>query len=335
VIVTDGEAVKLDESREVFHPSVYIRNPNSNIDEKEFYFWELNGYLMLRGVMDEEWLKKANEAIDEFEDRIVVGEELSRGSETLAGTGRPTLGGLLELPEPYCEPFRKMVSYPAVQHRLTWMGGSGARMSGPTAFCSVQGTSGHALHDGGEPMYPPMGYQFQNGRSYSEAVTITWQLRDVPPDLGGFACVPGSHKAKYGMPPGVRACDDHMGLVKQLVMKAGDVVFFADGAMTHGTTAWGNPISRRGILIKYSSRSFHRSGGEMVHPWNRWGKDLVEDMTDAQLAVMRGTDRDARQSNVPRLEVKDGKVEVSYERGRALYSKEAPQTPVVDQMRPL
>ena len=181
-------------------------------------------------------------------------------------------------------------------------------------------------------MYPPMGYQFQSGRSYAEAVTITWQLRDVLPDLGGFACVPGSHKAKYSSPPSVRSYDDHMGLVKQLVMKAGDVLFFADGALTHGTTAWKNPIPRRGVLIKYSSRSFHRSGGEMVHPWNRWSHHLIEGMTDAQLAVMRGTDRDARQHNVPRLEVEDGVVEVSYERGSALYSGDAPKGPVTDKM---
>lgn len=70
----------------------------------------------------------------------------------------------------------------------------------------------------------------------------------------------------------------------------------------------------------------------MAHPWNRWGDDLVEGMTDAQLAVMRGTDRDARQVNVPRLEVADGKVAVSYERGSALYSGDAPMRPVVDEM---
>ncbi len=326
-LVTDGERVTLDASGEVFHPSIYVRDPDSSIDEKEFYFWDLCGYLILRGVMDEAWLAAANEAVDKFEDRIVVGEELARGSKSLAGTGRPLLGGLLELPEPYCEPFRRMVAHPVVEHRLNWMGASGGRMKGATAFCSVQGGSGHSLHDSGEPMHPPMGYQFQNGRSYAEAVTVTWQLRDVEPDLGGFACVPGSHKAKYPMPPGVKTCDDPMGLVTQLVVKAGDVVLFADGATTHGATAWKNPIPRRGILIKYSSRNFHRSGGEMVHPENRWG-DLVDGMTDAQLAVMRGSDRDARQHNVPRLIVKDGAVTVSYERGSALYSDAAPIGPV-------
>lgn len=38
--------------------------------------------------------------------------------------GRPTLGGLLQLPDEQADPFRKMVANPAVQHRLNWMGGS-------------------------------------------------------------------------------------------------------------------------------------------------------------------------------------------------------------------
>jgi|TARA_B100001123_G_scaffold422647_2_gene531837 hypothetical protein len=117
-----------------------------------------------------------------------------------------------------------------------------------------------------------------------------------------------------------------MGLVTQPVLKAGDVVFFMDGAQTHGALAWKNPIPRRGVLIKYSSRNFNRSGGEMVHPENRWG-DLVDGMSDAQLALMRGPDRDVFAKNVPRLEVKEGEIEVSYEKGAALYSKEAPSGP--------
>jgi len=329
-IRTDGKACKLDESRRVFHPSIYIKDPHSTIDEKEFYFWDLCGYLVVRNVMTPDELKLANEAIDRFEDKIVVGEELAAGSRSMAGTGRPLLSNLLELPRPYCEPFWKMIAHPVVEHRLNWMGASGGRCGGPTAFCSVKGTSGHALHSNNEPLYPQMGYVFQNGRSYDQAVTVAWQLRDVLEGLGGFACVPGSHKAFYPMPPGIRSCDDDMGLVVQPVMKAGDVLFFADGATTHGALAWKNDIPRRGLLIKYSSRNFHRSGGDMVHPHVRWG-DLVEDMTDAQLAVMRGPDRDVREHNVPRLIVKDGKIEVSYERGNTLYSKEAPTGPVAKQ----
>ena len=312
-IMTDGKSVHLDQTRAVSHPSFYMRDPDSGIDHTEFYFWDLNGYLILPGVMDQPWLAAANEAIDLFEDRIVVGKELARGSNSLAGTGRPVLGELLELPDPHNKPFRRMIADPAVEHRLNWMGGSGGRCKGPTAFCSVLGSSGHALHNNNEPLFPPMGYVFQNGRSYDQAVTVAFQLRDVEPGLGGFVCVPGTHKAFYPMPDGVRTCDDDLGLVVQPAMKAGDVLFFADGATTHGAAAWKNPVPRRSLLIKYTSRNFHRSGGEMVEPENRWG-DLVADMTDAQLAVMRGPDRELGEDNVPRLDVADGEVTVSFER---------------------
>ena len=173
VLNTDGEETWVEEDTTVIHPSIYTRDPISGIDEKEFYFWDLNGYLVVPGVMDEQWLAEANEAVDKFQDRVVVGEELAGGSVSQAGTGRPLLSGLLDFPAPYNEPFRRMIAHPTVVHRLNWMGGSGYRTGGATVFCAVQGTSGHALHDGNEPMSPSRGYYFKNGRSYCETVTIT------------------------------------------------------------------------------------------------------------------------------------------------------------------
>lgn len=311
VLETDGKTTWVSDSTDVQHPSIYIRDPDSKIDEKEFYFWDLNGYLVLRNVMDQAWLDRANEIVDRHQDKVVVGGELARGSVTQAGTGRPLLSGLLELPGDDSEPFRRMIAHPDIVHRLTWMGASGFRTGGATVFCAVEGTSGHALHDGNEPISPSRGYHFKNGRSYAETVTITWQLRDVEPDLGGFAAVPGSHKTQYPMPPGVRTCDDTMGLVVQPVMKAGDVLFFMDGGCTHGALAWKNPIPRRGVLVKYQSKNSNWGGG-VVDPKDRWG-DMVEDMTEEQFSVMRGPERDARNRTIPRLEVQDGKVEVCYE----------------------
>ena len=117
--------------------------------------------------------------------------------------------------------------------------------------------------------------------------------------------------------------------IKQLAIPAGSVMFFADGALVHGTTPWLNPIPRRTILNKYSSRSFNRSGGELVAPENRWGEEVVEGMSDAMLAIMRGPDRDVFNANVPRLVVQDdGVIEVSYERGNALYNDTIPAGPV-------
>ena len=118
-------------------------------------------------------------------------------------------------------------------------------------------------------------------------------------------------------------------MVSHRVMNAGDVIFFIDGGLTHGATAWKNKLPRRGILMKYSGREVHRGGGDLVHPKARWG-ELVAGMTDAQLAVMRGPDRDAAAVNVPRLTVEaDGAIDVAYSKGGTLYSDATPTGPVV------
>ena len=72
--------------------------------------------------MDAGWLEAANDAIDKFADRIVVGTAPDKGSKTLAGTGRPDLGGLFELPKPYCDPFREMIA-PSSSHTSSKLDG--------------------------------------------------------------------------------------------------------------------------------------------------------------------------------------------------------------------
>ena len=250
-------AVSLDPTGTVVHPSIYKRDPDSEIDELEFFHWELCGYLVLRGVMDPEWLAAANAAVDANEHLIKPsGTPLGQSGGVAAArndewAGRPTLGGLLQLPDEQAEPFRRMVAHPEVQHRLNWMGGSGLRGGTGSVFATVEGGSGHSLHDGAGG-WPHMGYEYTaDGRSYASAITVTWQLRDVPADMGGFACVPGSHHAHKSHPACVRNVEEHMNLVVQPVMKAGDVIFFIDGGLTHGATAWKNPLPRRGVLMKY------------------------------------------------------------------------------------
>ena len=239
-LVSDGVSCWLEEERRIVHPSIYTKDPDSNIDLSEFYFWDLCGHLVIRNVMSDEHLKLANEAMDCF--------------EALAGTGQG-MGGPLELPQPYCEPFRQMLAHPAIVQRLTWMEGSGFSCRGANAFCAVKGTPGLGLHGGSEPLPPLHSYVLQNGRTYCESVNVAWQLRDVTDDDGGFVCVPGSHKARYPMPEGIKSCDDDMGLVVHPAMKAGDVLFFMGGAQTHGSIAWKSEIPRRAILLNYISRN--------------------------------------------------------------------------------
>ena len=255
ILESDGDTVSLREEPGVFHPSIYVRNPDSEIDGQEFYHWDLCGHLVLKGVMDAEWLKATNEAIDQNADLIEVGGDAAKGSTVLAGTGVPSLKGLFDLPEPHAEPFRRMLAHPAVVHRLNWMMGSVFMFRNARAICSVKGTSGHGLHSGRDPARPVGTYVVQNGRTYCEAINVAWQLRDVTEADGGFVCIPGSHKARYPITRNTITCDQTMGLVKHVEMAAGDVAIFLAAAQTHGAYPWRSDIDRRVVLMGYVSRN--------------------------------------------------------------------------------
>ena len=263
------------------------------MDKQELYFWDLNGYLVVRTVLTPTELKVANDAFDYCAERMRVAEagRGSKGSEALSGTGRLEMHGLLQLPQPYCEPFRNMIVNPAVVKRLNVMCGKYFRLDhGPLIIAGVKGTEGLTLHGSGEPHKPCVAYHHQSGRTYCGGVTVTFQLADVNEGDGGFVCVPGSHKSNYAMPDGVRTCQEDLGVVTQPVMKAGDVLFFMDGAQTHGTHPWRSEQMRRSILIKYASQSSIRGvpSKELFQPEVWWDEKSVEDMTEEQRAVMCG-----------------------------------------------
>ncbi len=261
--------------------------------EKERYFWDLTGFLIIEGVLTPGEIAAANEAIDRHREQMQTAERNlgARDSVALKGSGRPTMHGLLQMEHPYCEPYRKMLVHPAVVSRLNVMCGSGFRLDhGPLLIAGVKGTEGLTMHGAGEPHRPNVAYNNQNGQMYCGGVTVSWQLADVNPGDGGFACVRGSHKSGFPMPPGVRTCDDDMDTVVQPAMRAGDVLFFMDGAQTHGTRPWQSDRPRRSVLFKYAARSSVRGGPakDLAPPEVYWGEDVVEGMTDEQRAVMFG-----------------------------------------------
>ena len=102
VVHSDGKTASLSAEPGILHPSIYKLDPDSGIDEKEFFHWDLCGHLVLRGVMDADWLAAANEAIDANADRISTGGSAAGDSKPLAGTGvgRSSMGNPWELPAP-------------------------------------------------------------------------------------------------------------------------------------------------------------------------------------------------------------------------------------------
>ncbi len=266
---------------------------NQKADRRERYFWDLTGYLVVRGVIGAKEIAAANAAIDTVLEQIVMGAQSTGDSRFLKGTGPRWYSGqnLLNLQKPHCEPFRNLLVHPAVVMRLNWMCGPGFRLDhGPQFNNAVKGTEGLRMHGSGEPHREYVAYHHQDGEGYCGGVTVTWNLTDCPAGGGGFACVPGSHKSQIRMPPTVRNSDGTEGIVIQPEIKAGDVLFFMDGAQTHGSHPWRNDHDRRSILYKYATRSATRGGPsrELCEPGIYWGEETVEDMTPVERAVMFG-----------------------------------------------
>ena len=265
------------------------------MDAKERYYWDLTGYLIVRNVLSETEIDAINRTLDYIIASGGIGEEDggAGSSAFLKGERNRWAHGvnLLDLPGDYSAPIRALLTHPQIVYRLKTMCGSGFRLDhGPQFNNAVKGSQGLTLHGQGAPHGDHVAYHHQSGEMYCGGVTVTWNLTDCPAGGGGFVVAIGSHKSDFPMPSGVRNCDDDGGAVVQPVVRAGDVLFFMDGAQTHGTHPWRNEHERRSILFKYASRTSARSGParEFYRPDVYWDPHVVEGMTTAQRAVMAG-----------------------------------------------
>ena len=290
-VISDGERTWVATAEEQPASVRLNLDENSQPDPDELWFWDVRGYLVLRGVMDEEWIAAANLAIDaalEMQASLPEGhpsriEEVPEQalrendwkwpedtSPRLAGEiNRPRIGGLYQLPKPHCEPFRRMIGHPAIVKRLNWMLGYGFRESTEPMCCVYpKGTTGGSLHG-----QTPGAYTVYNGRQLVEQTNVAWALQDESPgfgeDSGGFLCVPGSHKANYLIPRGLSTSID-LPQVYKPPMKAGDVLFF--GGVAHGTTAWRSERQRRTTIQFMGSSNIALSPGKKEVGW-RWSSD--------------------------------------------------------------
>lgn len=117
-----------------------------------------------------------------------------------------------------------------------------------------QGPIGTSLHGGGTPFDPTHYYIYENGRLRNGLSVVAYNLRDVHPGDGGFACVPGSHKGNMRFPDEWRVLDTLHDCVRPVTGPAGTAVIFTE-ALVHGTLPWTGADERRTVFYKYSPRA--------------------------------------------------------------------------------
>ena len=261
------------------------QQPYITMSEREKYLFDLQGFFVVKGFLSADEVNALNEALD-----ANVDKRTDHGRGDLKGT--PIDGefapyrhfnGMLTWEQPWCQPFRDLLAHPNLVPYLNTLMGRGWKLDhGVDVLTSTIGCQGLPLH--GNSMGTFTGstyYVYQNGQMRCGLVVCQFYLSDVNPGDGGLCVVPGSHKANFPHPEGLRNHELDADIIHQVTVKAGDLVIFNE-VTTHGARPWKGKHERRCVLYRYIPKYLNYDGGAHEVSQPEW----VSELTEAQQAVL-------------------------------------------------
>ncbi|MCE9590946.1 MAG: phytanoyl-CoA dioxygenase family protein [Planctomycetes bacterium] len=241
------------------------------VTERDIYFFDLRGYIIVRGALSADEVRACNDTLDAippFKPGEWYGALHGHTYGTRDGTSYQQIyeAG---------EPFERLIDHPSWYDKVRkFLGGETGfdAKHGPMFidenFVNFRGP-GEAigLHSGGNERIKRNQYRVLNGEFMCCQVNVITALTDIGPGDGGTMIIPGSHKqnfrhpdiANYSMKAGGASGDDCEGAI-EVFMMAGDALIFSD-AMCHGSAKRINPGQRRVCVYRYGpSWGFFRHG---------------------------------------------------------------------------
>jgi ectoine hydroxylase-related dioxygenase (phytanoyl-CoA dioxygenase family) len=205
--------------------------------DAERYRFDLQGFLVRRNVLSLNEVADLNDAVHR------LGVQAPNNHDIMS---QRFSGHLARHPA-----FVALLDHPAVIDLVTELCGATARLDHAYGIVMDPGNVGLDLHGGGHVWDHAQYYAVDRGGIHTGLVAVQWAISGSRPGDGGFACVPGSHKAAFRPPTGIGLTDP---LVTEVPLGAGDVVIFTE-ALMHGTLPWRGANQRRTLLYKYSPGS--------------------------------------------------------------------------------
>ena len=200
------------------------------MNEHEKYLFDLKGYLIVRNALTPEQVHDLSERLEHRrEERRVAtsklpdegkhhGKKGSRvGVEYHMGSDRTILGSsgtawsspsMLEWGGAYID----LIDLPTIAPYLDMLLGKNYRLDHDYInIVNAKNPRQLYLHGGGQGAGGPTDlvgptdggqcyYRYSNGQFFNGLVAVAFELSDVNPGDGGFACVPGSHKVNVELP---------------------------------------------------------------------------------------------------------------------------------------
>jgi ectoine hydroxylase-related dioxygenase (phytanoyl-CoA dioxygenase family) len=275
------------------------KNIRMEMTADEKYLFDLNGYIVVRGVLTPEEVREANARIDEHGKFVERSDDELRNAAkgtTLygSGPGRKDMGGVLEWGDVESRIFRSILAHPNLVPLFHGILGKGYRMDhSPFVLAQEKGAEGFALHGGtidcGSGQYNPhLAYSCFQQTIHCSLLGVNVMLTDHNAGDGGFCVVPGSHKSNFQMPKRMLDGELYEEFIRQPVTKAGDVVLFSEGTV-HGAKAWTADHERRACLYRFAPATMAYGRSYFGHNGSSTGWPdamYTESMTPAERAVL-------------------------------------------------
>ena len=213
-------------------------------DEVLKYLFDLNGYVVVEDVLSAGEVAALNSLIDR--------QRLPPPEQGLKFGRAPYGAGFLEWGEPFCQ----LLTHPSIMPILRLRLGDCFLLDRIYGIHMNPGMSGGTLHAdfGASAKYTSNGpgeyYSFPELEISEGYAAVSWCLSDLGPEVGGFCCIPGSHKSHYRVPQEIADAREAAPWAVVPSAPAGSAIVFTE-ALTHGTTGWRGAVQRRSLFYKY------------------------------------------------------------------------------------
>jgi ectoine hydroxylase-related dioxygenase (phytanoyl-CoA dioxygenase family) len=214
-----------------------------NAEEK--YLFDLMGFIVLKQVLSREEVDELNALLDSYD--LWRKAESGREKALFNDPNFVTLGAL----HTWDEPFRRLLAHERLLPYLLALVGKKFRYDHGYALLMRAGSKQLGLHGGHTPWDPAQDYQYRDGEIMNGLTVVSFALTDAGAEDGGFAVVPGSHKANFPVPKRFILLQETGPWVVRVPVEAGDAIIFSE-ACTHGTWPWRAKHERRSLLYKYA-----------------------------------------------------------------------------------
>lgn len=213
---------------------------------KEFdYEFDLNGYVVLKNVINKNNINKINKVLISLEKK----KESELPHSVYFGKKKNKSEAYISNILAADKEFEKLATIPIILKIMKHVTSNFFRLNHAVAMTKYKKNTYTYLHMGNIPTHPKIFYFVKDKKIFSNVTKVLFPICNNTERNGGFAIIPGSHKANFNRPYSNNPKDNK--LLKFIDAKPGDAVVFTE-ALAHGSMINKTNNVRRVLSYCYS-----------------------------------------------------------------------------------